>query len=130
MKNIILILFLFPSYVSAQTMKPILSKLIEYSKEKTPAYCGYQKAYGVLKFELQESVGNFKKGDIIFIVQECPREDMEMSVGEYENNKVYPLLIRSAANGKSSEIGQSVCEKFYPKEKPKKFWCGGMKIKK
>lgn len=47
-----------------------------------------------------------------------------MPVSEYENNKVYTLLIGSVANGKSSEIGQNVCEKFYPKEKPKKFWYG------
>jgi hypothetical protein len=55
--------------------------LTEYSKEN-PAYCGYQVAYGVLKFELQESTVNFKKGEIIFIVQSS-REIMEI-VGEYE----------------------------------------------
>lgn len=127
MKNIILVLCLLPLYVSSQISKPILSKLIEYSKEKTPAYCGYSVAYGVLKFELQESAENFKKGDIVFIVQKCPREIMEMSVAEYENNKIYYLSIGSEADEKYSEIGYAECKEFYPKEKPKKFWYGGIK---
>lgn len=129
MKNIILFLFLFPLFVPAQTKKPILSKLVEYSKEKTPAYCGYQVEYGVLKFELQESAENFKKGDLIFIVQKCPREIMEISVGEYENNKIYNLSIGSEADEKFSEIGKAECEEFYPKDEPKSFWFGGVKNK-
>jgi hypothetical protein len=127
MKNIIIILCLFPLYISAQISKPILSKLIDYSKEKTPAYCGYQVEYGVLKFELQESGGNFKKGDVIFIVQKCPRETMEMSAGEYENNKIYLLSIGSAANKPYSESGYEICKLFYPKDNPKVFWYGGVK---
>lgn len=127
MKYILLVLCLLPLYVSAQVEKPILSKLLEYSKEKTPAYCGYSVAYGVLKFKLQESTENFKKGDIIFIIQKCPREIMEMSVGDYENNKIYNLFIGSEASEKFSEIGYAECEKFYPKDNPKKFWYGGIK---
>ena len=127
MKNIIIILFFFPLYISAQISKPILSKLIDYSKEKTPAYCGYQVEYGVLKFELQESGGNFKKGDVIFIVQKCPRETMEMSSGEYENNKIYLLSIGSASNKLYSENGFEICKLFYRKDNPKVFWNGEVK---
>lgn len=126
MKNVIIILFLFPLFISAQISKPILSKLIDYSKEKTPAYCGYQVEYGVLKFELQESSGNFKKGDTIFIVQKCPREIMEKSIGEYENNKIYNLTIGSEANKSFTENADEECRQFYPKDYPKKFWNGSV----
>jgi hypothetical protein len=67
------------------------------------------------------------KGDIVFVVQKCPREIMELSVREYENNKIYYLSIGSEADEKFSEIGYAECEKFYPKDKPKKFWYGGIK---
>ena len=124
MKKFTSILLFLSLSVFAQTEKTILSKLIDYSQEKTPAGCGYQIAYGVLKFELQESIGSFKKGNIVFIVQECPREQMKMSVGEYENNKNYDLFIGSEANKKYTDIGKWQCEKFYPKDKQKKFWYG------
>jgi len=124
MKNIILVLFFLSLSVCAQTEKTILSKLIDYSTEKTPAYCGYQIAYGVLKFELQESTEKLNKGDIVFVVQQCPREQMEMVGGEYENNKTYDLFIGNEADKKYTSIGKWQCEKFYPKDKPKKFWYG------
>jgi hypothetical protein len=127
MKNIILILFLFPLYISGQISKPILSKLIDYSIEKTPAYCGYQVEYGVLKFELQENSENFKKGDVIFVVQKCPREIMEKSVGQYENNKIYNLYIGSVASKPFSENGYELCAKFYAKANPERFWYGNVK---
>lgn len=124
MKKITSILFFLSLSVFAQTEKTTLSKLIDYSREKTPAYCGYQIVYGVLKFELQERIGNLKKGDIVYIVQQCPREQMEMSVGEYKNNKTYDLFIGSEADKNYTDIGKWKCEKFYPKDKPKKFWVG------
>ncbi|SRR5690606_6247769 len=129
MKNITLILFFLSLPVCAQTEKTIISKLIDYSKEKTPAYCGYQIEYGVLKFELQESNANFKKGDIVFIIQQCPREQMEMGVGEYINDEIYNLFIGSEADENYTDIGEWANEKFYPQEKPKKFWYGRVAMK-
>jgi hypothetical protein len=126
MKKNILIIFLFPLFVFAQTPKPIFSKLIDYSNEKTPVHCGYKIVYGVLKFELQEDMENFKKGDVVFIIQQCPKEIMEMSVGEYRNNHFYFLSVGSETNKKYSEIGYSECKEFYPNDNPKKFWYGAV----
>ena len=129
MKNFKLFIFLFPLFVSAQNIKPILSKLVDYSKEKIPTYCGYQTEYGVLKFELLESAGNFRKGDLIFIFQQCPREVMEDTVIEYENNQTYNLFIGKETDKKNYSYAIEICRKFYPKDKPKKFWVGGISKK-
>jgi hypothetical protein len=120
MKKLIYIILIIPNLFFSQTYR---AKLIDYDTIKTPAYCGYQKAYGVLKFELQEKS---KKGEIIFIVQECPRELLEQ-VGEYKNDSIYTISVGSQADKKYTEIGSSICNKYYPKDKPKIFWYGFIK---
>lgn len=126
MKNLIRILFLFPTFIIAQSNQTFQAKLIDYTKEKIPAYCGYSIAYGVLKFEIQENTQNLKKGDVIFIVQICPREKME-EIGNYLNNQIYNLAIGNEADEKFSTIGSYICEKNYPNDKPNKFWRGGVR---
>jgi hypothetical protein len=123
MKNLFCILLLITNLLSAQTYK---AKLIDFNSEKIPAYCGYRIAYGVLKFEMQEDAKNFKKGEVIFVVQKCPREQMlDIAKTEmYENNKVYNLSIGNEADKEFTKIGFEVCETNYPKDKPIKFWFG------
>jgi len=57
-------LLTFPTVVIGQSCRV---KLIDYSENKMPAYCGYEIAYGILKLELQEACSNLKKGDTIFL---------------------------------------------------------------
>ncbi len=123
MKYLISILLLFPSFIIAQTYN---AKLIDYTDDKTPAYCGYSIAYGILKLELQENIKNLKKGDTIFVFQECPREAMEMSVGKYINYQLYSLTLLDEINENSSQFGIAlrIYKKDYPNDKPKNFWQG------
>ncbi|AWA30976.1 hypothetical protein HYN48_13300 [Flavobacterium magnum] len=120
MKRLLYILLVFPNLFFAQVYR---AKLVDYDASKIPAYCGYQKSYGVLKFELQEKS---RKGEVVFIVQECPRELME-KVGEYKNDSIYSVSIGDQVNKKLREIGIEICKRNYPKDKTKIFWVGFIK---
>ncbi|HEX8014311.1 MAG TPA: hypothetical protein VF465_03690 [Flavobacterium sp.] len=120
MKRLMYIMLIIPNLFFAQIYR---AKLIDYDASKTPAYCGYQKSYGVLKFELQEKS---KKGEVVFIVQECPRELME-KVGKYKNDSIYHVSIGNQVDKKLSKIGMEICQKDYPKDKTKIFWLGFIK---
>lgn len=122
MKRILYIILIIPNLFFAQVYR---AKLIDYDANKTPAYCSYEKSYGVLKFELQEK--NHQKGEVVFIVQECPRELME-KVGKYKNDSIYSLTIQNKADKKLSKIGLEICKKDYPKDKTNIFWFGFINI--
>lgn len=113
-------MLLIPNLFFAQIYR---AKLIDYDASKTPAYCGYQKSYGVLKFELQEKS---IKGEVVFILQECPRELME-KIGKYRNDSIYSVSIGNQVDKKLNKIGMEICQKKYPKNKTKIFWFGYIK---
>ena len=94
MKKLIIVFLLFPILVFSQT-ETIKAKLIDYSKSKIPSYCGYQKEWGIFKFEITENKTNFKKGDIIFTITVCPREFMEqnLEISNYINNQIYLVTL-------------------------------------
>ena len=87
--------FLIPKFYCQEVLK---AQLIDYTKNKIPAHCGYLKQYGLLKLVLLENSKNLKSGDTIFISQMCPRELMENYVGEYTNNNIYKLNLGENVN--------------------------------
>ncbi|MBB4803755.1 hypothetical protein HNP37_003830 [Flavobacterium nitrogenifigens] len=118
----IAIIILIPNLFFAQIYK---AKLIDYNTSKTPAYCSSQKSYGLLKFELQEK--SHIKGEVVFIIQECPRELMD-KVGKYKNDSIYTIKIENQADKKLSKIGSEICKRDYPKDKTNRFWLGYINI--
>ncbi|MCU7615986.1 hypothetical protein NZ698_02150 [Chryseobacterium sp. PBS4-4] len=87
--NFRLFLFSFlPRFYSQEVVK---AQLIDYTKNKIPAYCGYSEQYGLLKLLMLEDSEELKSGDTIFIFHPCPRELMQKYVGEYTNNSIYKL---------------------------------------
>ena len=123
MKNLIFIFFVIPDLTIAQT-KTFKATLVDYSKDKIPAYCGYQIARTTLKFELSENVHTLKRGDKILVVLTCPRE---MGMENYVNNQEYFLTIgKEIKNKESGKIGLKIFYK-YENEKFSRFWFGGFK---
>jgi hypothetical protein len=86
---------LIPKFYSQEVVK---AQLIDYKKNKIPAYCGYSKQYGLLKLALLENSKKLKSGDTIFIYHMCPRELMKEYVGEYTNNNIYKLNLGEKVN--------------------------------
>ena len=112
------IMLIIPNLFFAQIYR---AKLVDYNASKIPAYCGYQKSYGVLKSELQQK--SHLKGEVVFLVQECPRELME-KLDQYKNDSIYSVTIGNQADKKLTKIGMEICRKYYPKDKTKIFWFG------
>lgn len=121
MKKLIYIMLIIPNLFFAQ----IRAKLVDYDASKTPAYCSNQKSYGVLKFELQEK--NRQKGEVAFILQECPRELME-KVGQYKNDSIYFVTFGNKVDKKLIKIAKKICQKDYPKDDTNIFWFGFINI--
>lgn len=121
MKLLKYFIIIIPNLLFSQIYR---AKLVDYDESKTPTYCGYKSSYGVLKFELQEK--SKKKGEVVFIIQKCPRELME-KVGKYKNDSIYFVSIGNQVDEKLSKIGMKICRKNYPKDKTKIFWVGFIK---
>jgi hypothetical protein len=111
MKKWLLILFLLPFLAVAQN-KPLKVKLVDYSADKVPAYCGYQTEWGILKFRVKESSNGFKANEIILALFQCPRETMEKGLGldNYSSRKTYLLTLGERA--KPNEIPANPTEIF------------------
>jgi len=93
--NKLIILFIFIPLFSIGQTQTLKVELIDYTKDKIPAYCGYQTEWGILKFKVFESTENFEKGQIIFGIFQCPRETMKsvFKAKNYINNREYLLTI-------------------------------------
>jgi hypothetical protein len=111
--TLIFTLFLFAVSSSQQKLKV---KLIEFSDHKIPSYCGYNKQYGVLKLELLDASSTFKKGEHLFIYQECPREVMNEYVGKYSNNEIYLLNLRGKINEQLLNSAEKLRKMYYKNE--------------
>jgi hypothetical protein len=82
-------------------LAPIIAKIsdneLSYAKidnKKIPAYCGYQKEWGILKFKVLADTAEFKKGEFLLTMIECPRERIEMfGMENFKNNQKYLLTI-------------------------------------
>jgi hypothetical protein len=122
MRYIILLLVLFPSLSFSQITK---AKLIDFSEDKIPAFCGYQKAATTLKFVLTANFRSLKKGQNILVVITCPRE---FGINNYGNDRVYSLtLFESKKEQKKIGDGWQIFYK-YENEKLPRFWCKEIKL--
>jgi hypothetical protein len=93
MRKLILLLLFIPIITTAQIRK-LKVKLIDYSKEKIPAYCGYSTELGLLKFKVIEDSAEFKKDGFLLTMFECPRERMEsLGIDSFISNQKYLLTI-------------------------------------
>lgn len=111
---------LFDKESVAQNKYTCKVKLIEYSSNKLPPYCGYFAFATTLKFELMDSINQYKKGQKILVIITCPRE-----LGEkiYVNNQQYILTFCNDKERKKQEkYGWSIFY-TYKKEKLPTFWC-------
>lgn len=100
-------------------------KLVDYSENKIPAYCGYIAYATTLKFELLEDFDTLKKGQNILVIIACPRE---FGIENYINNQTYTLTIYgdSEEDRKHKNYGWSIWYK-YDNEKLPKFWSKELK---
>lgn len=123
MKLIFIPIVLICSLGKAQIHK-VPVQLIDYSNDKTPAYCGYQIAYGLLKVKIDNDILGFKAGDTILIFQTCPREIMEQEVKQYINGNKYELKIGNEISKSDLEKARKVLKLNYPKEHLQKIYYG------
>lgn len=90
----LILLFLFIPIISIAQNKTLRVQLIDYSNKRIPAYCGYQKEWGILKFKVLADTAEFKKGEFLLTMIECPRERIEMyGMENFKNNQKYLLTI-------------------------------------
>ena len=123
MKFLLILIVLICSLGKAQTHK-IPVQLIDYSKDKTPAYCGYQTAYGILKVKLYKDFSPCKAGDTILIFQTCPREIMEREVKQYVNDNKYELVIENEISKLDLAEARKAIKLNYPKDNSRKIYYG------
>ena len=83
MKKLLVFFIIIPFFTFSQT-QTLKVELVDYAKEKTPAYCGIFLKWGILKFKVVENLENFYRGQIIYGQLTCPREIMESL---FENKK-------------------------------------------
>ena len=112
MKKVLYLFLLIPILVIGQT-KTIKAELFDFTKDKIPAYCGYQKEWGILKFKILESTNEFRKGDFIFAFFACPREYIEKIGPENFINFKECLLTIGSQKIPSKDINRRAVEMFY-----------------
>lgn len=90
MRHILLFSLFVPILVFGQTNGIVKAKLVDYSADKIPAYCGHLAFATTLKFELYQDYGTLKKGTEFLVIIACPRA---FGIENYMNNHVYTLTI-------------------------------------
>jgi hypothetical protein len=125
MKYFLISFFLIPTLIFGQSSQSLKVKLIDYSSDKIPAYCGYIAFATTLKFELVDNYDTLKKGKEILLIITCPRE---IGIENYVNNQVYTLTIYgdSEEDRKHKNYGWSIWYK-YDNEKLPTFWSKELK---
>ncbi len=125
MRYILILLHLVPIFAFGQSNEAMNVKLVDYSENKIPAYCGYFAFATTLKFELSEDFDTLKKGQTILVIIACPRE---FGIENYINNAIYTLTIYgdSEEDRKYKNYGWTIWYN-YDNEKLPKFWSKELK---
>ncbi len=121
MKGQFLILLIFVSFISCgQTSQILKVKLIDYTPDKIPAFCGVIAWATTLKFEIISENANFKKGQQILVIFCCPRE---MGDTMFVNKQDY-LITTCGSSKEDKELTEYDWTIFYKYEKEslQRFW--------
>ena len=127
MRHFTLILLLIPTLMFHKTSQSFKAKLIDYSTDKIPAYCGVFAFATTLKFELLENVDSLKEGQNILVIITCPRE---LGMENYVNNHQYELTVYGNSKEErklTDEYPWTIAYK-YENEKLARLWGKELKI--
>ena len=118
--RIFILLIFLPFFSFGQTSQTLKVKLVDYSPDKIPAFCGDIAFATTLKFEIIFDNDNFKKGEQVLVIFSCPRE---MGDKMFVNNKDYLLTTygNSKEDKKNTEYGWTIFYK-YEKENLPRLW--------
>jgi hypothetical protein len=99
-------------------------KLIDYSEDKIPGYCGHMAFATTLKFKLINDFESLKSGQDILVIIARPRE---FGVENYINNQIYRLKIygNSEEDGMHKNSSWSIWYKYT--DKLPTFWSKELK---
>ena len=127
MRYFVLTLLLIPTLILCKTSQSFKVKLIDYSTDKIPAYCGVIAFATTLKFELLENADPLKKGQNILVIIICPRE---LGIEHYVNNHQYELTVYGNSKQDKKLIEEYPWTIFnkYENEKHPGLWCKELKI--
>jgi hypothetical protein len=126
MKHLLFFIFIIPIIAFGQTNLKLKVKLIDFSEDKIPAYCGYIAYATTLKFELIENYATLKKGQEILLIICCPRD---FGIENYINQQAYDLTIfgDSEQDKKHKNYGWSIWYQYKDSQLPT-YWSKELKI--
>jgi hypothetical protein len=102
MRNLLMLFIFVPIISLGQKSGFMKVKLIDFSEDKIPAYCGHMAFATTLKFRLINDFDSLKSGQDILVIIPCPRE---FGIENFINNQIYRLKIYG--NSKEDNINQN-----------------------